>query len=147
LPRSRRGLYWVRLDRPPEIAGVLEWADRYARLGRPIIPLVGKRPAIANWQRFVPTSLSLRYWFGTRRCNLGMRTGEDLAGQGGYVVGDTDTPEAEQWVAEHLPNTPMTALSGNGSRHRYYRTPPRKEIRNRQGWKGIKGLDVRGSGA
>jgi hypothetical protein len=35
---------------------------------------------------------------------------------------------------------------GGGSKHRYYRTPPKKEIRNRQGWNGIQGLDVRGSG-
>src|SRR5207248_2438410 len=58
----------------------------------------------------------------------------------------TDTDESEQWVIEHLPETPMRAVSGDGSTHRYYQTPPKKEIRNKQGWKRISGLDLRGTG-
>jgi Bifunctional DNA primase/polymerase, N-terminal len=127
----------------PELFG---WAEEYARLGLPIIPLVGKRPAIRDWQLFQTTPVNLRYWFGVRGCNVGLRTGEDVGGRGGYVVVDTDTTEAEEWVVNHLPESPMQALSGNGSRHRFYGTPPRKEIRNRQGWKRIRGLDVRGWG-
>src|SRR5438309_1470506 len=102
----------------PESTGTLSWAESYAASGWPIIPLFGKVPAVTNWQRFVATPVGLRYWFGARRCNVGLRTGES-----GYVVVDTDTPDAEDWVTSHLPETPMQALSGNGSRHRYYRSP------------------------
>jgi Bifunctional DNA primase/polymerase, N-terminal len=99
-------------------------------------------PAVKNWQAFDATAVSRRYWFGSRRANVGLRTGD----ASGYVVVDTDTAEAEAWVRAHLPETPMAARSGNGSTHRYYGTPPRKDIRNKQTWKGISGLDVRGSG-
>ena len=129
------------MERLPDSTGTLEVAQAYARRGWPIVPLVGKVPAVRNWQAFAATPLNVRYWFGTRRCNVGLRTGES-----GYIVVDTDTPAAEEWVRSHLPETPMVALSGNGSTHRYFATPPRKEIRNKQGWNGIQGLDVRGSG-
>lgn len=129
------------MERSPEIAGILESAEGCARMGWPIIPLVGKVPAVRHWQLFQSTPVNLRFWFGNRRCNLGLRTGES-----GYLVLDTDTPEAEEWVQDHCDETPMRAVSGSGSHHRYYRCPPRKEIRNRQGLFGIHGLDVRGHG-
>jgi Bifunctional DNA primase/polymerase, N-terminal len=131
----------VSMESLPETAGTLEWAQTYARMGWPIIPLVGKVPAVRDWQRFEPTAVNRRYWFGTRRSNVGLRTGVS-----GYVVVDTDTPAAEAWVRDHLPETPMRARSGGGSVHRYYRSPADREIRNRQGWNGIHGLDVRGHG-
>jgi hypothetical protein len=129
------------MERLPATTVLLEWADDYAREGLPIIPLRGKVPAVTNWQRFVPTPVSVRFWFGTKRCNVGLRTGES-----NYVVIDTDTPEAEEWVVSHCAESPMQSLSGSGSRHRYYRCPPREEIRNHQGLNGIRGLDVRGHG-
>ena len=110
----------------------------YARLGWPIIPLRGKVPAIRHWQAFVANEVNLRLWFRSRLCNVGLRTGES-----GFIVVDTDTEEAEAW-ARALPATPMTVLTGGGSSHRYFAAPPRKEIGNRQGWKQIHGLDVRG---
>src|SRR5438876_12256544 len=116
------------MEHLPESASLLESAESYARTGWPIIPLVGKVPAVRHWQLFEATPINVRFWFGNRRCNLGLRTGES-----GYVVIDTDTPEAEAWVLNHCDETPMRAVSGTGSRHRYYRCPPRKEIRNRQG--------------
>lgn len=124
-----------------ETVGPLSWAEQYVRQNWPIIPLLGKVPAVRRWQSFEASAADLGYWFGTRRCNMGLRTGES-----GYVVIDTDTAEADAWVREHLPETPMLALSGRGSRHRYFRAPERREIRNRQGWNGIQGLDIRGTG-
>ena len=40
----------------------------------------------------------------------------------------------------------MQAVSGSGSKHSYFGAPPRKQIRNKQAWKRIPGLDVRGYG-
>jgi hypothetical protein len=129
------------MERLTETTGTLEAACEYAQLRLPVIPLVGKVPAVRNWQRFETTPANLKYWFGSRRANLGLRTGES-----GYLVIDTDSPEAEEWVTAHCAETPMQSVSGTGSRHRYYRCPERQEIRNRQGLFGIHGLDVRGFG-
>src|SRR4051812_40792309 len=112
---------------------LLEAARRYAEAGLPIIPLDGKVPAVKGWQTWVANEVSLALWFGRRGTNVGLRTGES-----GYVVVDTDTDEAEAWVREPLPESPMRARPGAGSTHRYYERPPQKEIRNRQGWKGIR---------
>lgn len=129
------------MEQLPDTTDVLEAANYYAKLGLPVIPLKGKVPAVRQWQQFVANAVNLRFWMGSRRCNVGLRTGES-----GYVVVDTDSEEAERWVREHLPETPLRARSGGGSTHRYYASPPRKEIRNAQGWKRIRGLDVRGQG-
>src|SRR5947209_7156269 len=129
------------METPPNTTDILEAAKGYAKLGLPIIPLKGKVPAVKEWQRFFATAVNLRFWFGSKRCNVGLRTGES-----GYVVVDTDTPEAEEWVRSHLPETPLVVRSGGGSTHRYFGAPPRKEIRNKAGWKGIPGLDLRGQG-
>jgi hypothetical protein len=129
------------MDNLRDSSDIFDSARAYAKLGLPIIPLKGKIPAISDWQKFFATAVNVRFWFGTNRCNIGLRTGES-----GYVVVDTDTVEAEQWVRSHLPETPLQARSGGGSIHRYFATPPRKEIRNRQGWNGIHGLDIRGQG-
>jgi hypothetical protein len=130
------------MEKLPHTIGTLEAAQTYARRGWPVIPLAGKVPAVKKWQLFEATPVNVRYWFGSRRSNVGLRTGSES----GYVVVDTDTSEAEDWVLSHLSETPMIALSGNGSTHRYYATPPKKEIRNKQAWNGIQGLDVRGDG-
>jgi Bifunctional DNA primase/polymerase, N-terminal len=125
------------MDKPD----ILEAARGYAGLGLPIIPLSGKVPAIKGWQQFVANEVNLRLYFGDQGCNVGLRTGES-----GYLVVDTDTDEAEEWVKTHLPESPMRARSGSGSLHSYFEAPPKKEVRNKQGWKGIQGLDVRGHG-
>jgi hypothetical protein len=130
------------MDKLPDTSGILQAAREYAALGLPIIPLNGKVPAVRDWQRFVADAVNVTLWFSPARgANIGLRTGES-----GYVVIDTDTEEAEAWVRAHCTATPMTARSGAGSLHRYYANPARKEVRNRQGLKGIRGLDVRGHG-
>ena len=130
------------MDTQPDTTDLLDAAKRYAELNLPIIPLWGKIPAVKDWQRFVADETAVLFWFGRRRSNIGLRTGES-----GYVVIDTDSEEAERWVQTHCTETPMKARSGGGgSIHRYYANPPRKEIRNRQGLHGIAGADVRGHG-
>jgi hypothetical protein len=120
---------------------ILDAAREYVGRGWPIIPLVGKAPAVAGWQSWTADEASALLLFGMRRCGVGLRTGES-----GFVVVDTDTDEAEAWAAKRLPDTPMKVRTGGGSLHRYYGAPPRKEVRNKQGWKKIPGLDVRGAG-
>jgi len=120
---------------------ILEAAQAYAEEDKPIIPLKGKVPAVQDWQHFVANAANVLLFFGKQGCNIGMRTGES-----GYIVVDTDNERAEAWAVARLPETPMLALSGSGSKHRYFDQPPRKEIRNKQGWKGIHGLDIRGHG-
>ena len=114
---------------------ILEAARLYAALGLPIIPLKGKTPAVRDWQKFFATA-------GPNRNQVRRDVEPEAAAR---ALG-TDTEEADQWARGHLPETPMRARSGGGSTHRYFAKPPRKEIRNRQGWNGIRGLDVRGQG-
>lgn len=123
------------------ITEILPAAKAYAALRLPIIPLNGKAPAVKEWQKFVADEVAILFWFGVRRCNIGLRTGES-----GYVVIDTDTEQADQWTKDHCVETPVMVRSGGGSLHRYYQNPPRKEVRNRQALRGIEGLDVRGHG-
>lgn len=129
------------MDRLRDTTGIYMAAEHYARLGLPIIPLRGKVPAIRRWQEYFANAVNVRFWFGTKGCNIGLRTGES-----GYIVLDTDTPDAEQWVKTHCEESPMQVLTGRGARHHYYGRPPDEEIRNRQGLRGIDGLDVRGHG-
>lgn len=124
-----------------ETTDLLQAALAYAEKALPIIPLNGKIP-IRGWQEFVANRANVLFHFSPeRRANIGLRTGES-----GYLVIDTDNDEAENWVLTHCEETPMQAVTGSGSKHRYYANPPRKEIRNRQGLHRIHGLDVRGHG-
>jgi hypothetical protein len=128
------------MHKPPD--NLAAAAEEYAAREWPIIPLNGKVPAIREWQKFIANEVNVRLWWGSERpANIGLRTSES-----GYIVVDTDNEQAEAWVAAHLPVTPMAVTTGSGSKHRYFERPPRKEIRNRQGWKGIHGLDIRGHG-
>ena len=140
--RGGRFLACTRLLRSPamDTTHIYEAARTYADRGWPIIPLRGKAPAVRGWQQWVADEANVLLWFGRRGCNIGLRPAD-----AGYTVVDTDTEEADAWVRAHLPETPMTVRTGSGSTHRYYAAPPRKEIRNSQGWRAIPGLDVRGS--
>jgi hypothetical protein len=132
----------MNMEKLHEHTDLLASARHYCELGLPIIALKGKIPAAEGWQQFEATPANVDYWFGKIQANIGLRTGIDS----GYLVVDVDTPEAEEWVRTHLPMSPMRAISGAGSTHSYFGVPPRKEIRNKQAWKKIPGLDVRGSG-
>src|SRR5262249_34046905 len=103
----------IMLPESPRSTGILETAIDYWKLGLPIIPLAGKRPAVSDWQHFERTIVSLRFWFGTRRCNIGLVTGD-------YVVIDSDTEAAEHWIREKRIESPMMVRSGGGGLHRYF---------------------------
>jgi Bifunctional DNA primase/polymerase, N-terminal len=126
------------MERPPDSAGILDAARDYWKRGLPIIPLRGKVPAISGWQGFERTAVSLRFWFGTKRCNVGLVTGA-------YVVIDSDTKEAEAWIKQHGIDSPMLVRSGGGGLHRYF-DGRGLGVRNRQGLHWVPGLDVRGDG-
>ena len=141
LCRDRRPPTLGTMIRLSETTDLLDAVKEYAGLGLPIVPLRGKVPAVRGWQQFRADAQALELWFGVRRCNVGLRTGES-----GYLVIDADTSAAAEWVRRHCPESPMRARSGGGSTHHYYANPLRKKIRNRQGSHRIHGLDVRGHG-
>jgi hypothetical protein len=107
------------IDKP-----ALERARFFAALGLTVIPLRArdKVPAI-GWKRYQysqPTDDDLIAGFdrATKDLNIGIVTGR----VSGVVVVDTDNPEAETWVAAHLPATPMATHTARGV-HRFYRYP------------------------
>jgi hypothetical protein len=98
-------------------------ARRYASMGLCIIPLKprSKQPD-GSWERFQhthPTDADLARWFrpGTDR-NAAIALGKVSS----VIVVDTDTPEAEAWVATNLPPTAMMTQTRHGY-HRFYRYP------------------------
>src|SRR5947207_155439 len=117
----------MRLQKPMEkISDNLSRLDQalgYLRMELPIIPLVGKRPAVKDWQRFALTRVHACYFFGSRTCNIGMRTGA-------YIVIDVDTEEAMQWVNGKNIDSPMKVRTGSGNLHIYLGSPRNVAIRN-----------------
>ena len=74
-----------------------------------------------EWRQFQdrhPTHAELKTWFG----NGVQRNAAVVCGPSRVVVVESDTPEAEAWVAANLPSTPMATRSGRGI-HRYYQMP------------------------
>ena len=126
------------LRESPDSTGTYEAAEHYWRLGLPVIPLRGKVPAVSGWQGFDRNAVSLRYWFGSKRCGVGLVTGD-------YVVIDSDTEGSERWLKERRIDSPMQVRSGGGGVHRYF-DGRGLGLRNRQGLHGIHGLDVRANG-
>jgi Bifunctional DNA primase/polymerase, N-terminal len=130
------------LHESPHTADTYDAALGYWRLGLPIFPVRGKVPALTDWQRFERTTVSMCYWFGSRRCNVGLLTGA-------YIVLDADLDggaAVRDWINRMDIDSPMKVRSGGGGTHYYFRSPASTEIRNRQGLHGIHGLDVRGRG-
>lgn len=89
-----------------------------------IIPVAraSKQPA-ERWKEFQSrrsTEREWRGWFGSRcPCNLGIVTGA----VSGIVVVDVDSDAGREYVAAHLPPTPMRVTTGGGGEHHYYRHP------------------------
>lgn len=105
--------------RPAVLIGAL----RLHRLGLCVIPIKrgSKQPAVDEWKPFQsirPTGEQLRSWFENGECNVAIVCGR----VSGIAVVDTDSPEAEAWVLEHLPPTPMRTRTARGFHH-YYRLP------------------------
>ena len=122
-------------------------AREYLARGWPVIPLVGKLPAIPAWKEFQsrrPTSTEVETWFskGTRPpSGLGIVTGK-LAR---LVVVDCDSLEAAAFWRERFPSSPIVVATGGGGVHFYYAMPEGAEVRNRAGVLGRR-IDIRGEG-
>lgn len=88
----------------------------------------GKAPFSRDWQnqpapRSVDDMPDL-----TPECNVGVRTGRVAGARIAVVVVDIDSEKACWWVKEHLPATPIVAVSGRDTsgwrgQHWYYRRP------------------------
>jgi hypothetical protein len=101
----------------------LDQALQFDALGLSLIPLKerSKEPE-GEWksaQSARPTSAELHTLFG----NCVRRNGGIVTGAiSGVVVIESDTPEAETWIAANLPPTPMMTRSARGLHH-FYRLP------------------------
>jgi hypothetical protein len=118
----------------PELEAALELFRRR----EPLLPVIGKRPAVKDWQTFVATRANLHFWFGSRRANVGLRCGR-------RVVLDLDSEEAKEFALKSGVDPPeMRVLTGGGGEHWYFRTPEGIVIGNRVKVHGL--FDVRGQG-
>lgn len=128
------------MEKPPETtASILDAALDYDRFGLRIVPFVGKRPAVTDPLSFVATRVNMRFYFGSRGCNVALLTGD-------YVAWDTDNDQAEAWFWKNISvESPMRVRSGGGGTHRYY-DGRGLDIRNKQGFAGVRGNDLRGRG-
>lgn len=98
----------------------------------------GKRPIHPGWQTIRSTHRLLDEWFSAcPTINVGIH-----AGFSGIAVADADTPEAEQWVRDHLPRSPWEQRSPRGGLHVPFYDPERL-IPPKVNLFGI-GLDTRG---
>ena len=102
----------------------VEQVLRLLALGLSVIPLRerSKLPALPEWKIFQhtpPTEACVRDWVEK---GLFVNTGIVLGQVSRLVVVESDSPEAERWCSDHLPDTPMKTRSARGV-HRYYRLP------------------------
>lgn len=124
------------------------FAAEYRDRGYSVIPVRGKRPAIA-WAEYRtrrPTLAEIGAWFGKtaqEEFNVGIVTGRIS----GLIVVDADSAsDASYWKA-NFPRTPLVVVSGGDQRgeHFYYQMPSDAVVRNRIRVGGRK-IDVRGEG-
>lgn len=155
----RRGLFLMYMSSPnhdvetghvtyPELLWTLrQTADDFLCNNWSILPLFGKRPALASWKEFqvrLPTTEEIDYWFSPSRddvTGIGIVTGRFS----GLVVVDCDSPADAQYWRENFPQSPLVAFTGGGGSHFYYAAPASLEIRNRTGLFGRR-IDIRGDG-
>ncbi len=129
-------------------AAILDAALSYARRGWPVLPVIGKRPALQNWPTAATTEpATIRSWWERNpRYNVGIVTGE----RSGIAVVDVDPrnggtgslAKVEERIGA-LPGT-VTAVTGSGGVHLLYAHPgtPLKSRANALG----RGLDIKGDG-
>ena len=153
MPRPRATAPPVTEDtRDPKTAAgtMLTNALEYGARGWPVLPLRGKRPAIAKRHGgrgvhdATTDEATIRTWWEKNPdANIGIATGADS----GLIVLDVDGPEGEatmhKIVAEHgpLPDTPAVQTSRGAH---YYFKHPNGRVRNFTGR--LAGLDIKGDG-
>lgn len=111
---------------------MLDHALRYLQMGLSVLPLIprpepdpkemAKRPALKGWKHLQEKAATAEEAVDWWRKNPSRGVGIVTGAVSGVVVVDLDTPQAVAWAAEHLPETPWTAMTGKGE-HRYYRHP------------------------
>ena len=112
------------------MSDTLHFAFEYLDRGWPVVPVVGKTPAVPwlDYQQQRPTCANVKSWFASNReYNLAVVTG----GVSELVVIDCDSPDDAGWWRESFPQTPLVVQSGGGGIHLYYRYPAEAKIRNR----------------
>jgi hypothetical protein len=145
----------------------LEAALAYAAQGWAVLPLhtpqkggcscghpcgsVGKHPLTAHGVKDASTEPArIRSWWQRwPQANVGIATGA----ASGLVVLDVDVRHAGEWSLgllqqqQHAPLPPtLTAATGGGGWHLFFRLPPDGLVRNATALLGLPGLDVRGEG-
>ncbi len=120
-------------------AGIRRASHEISALGFHLVPCEpGSKIPLIAWKDAPSDSDAIDGWFD--------RFGSDIniaihAGKSGVVVLDADSSEAEDWIAQHRPPTPVRVRSPRGGSHHYFSaesTPPPPA----QNLFGI-GLDVR----
>jgi hypothetical protein len=123
---------------------VLEFAFDYLERGWPVIPALGKQPAVAwsAYQRELPSAKQVRKWFACRRqqYNLAIITGRYT----GLVVVDCDSEQDTRWWQSGFPQSPLAVSTGGGGKHYYYRYPD-DDVRSRSRLFGRR-IDLRADG-
>lgn len=134
---------------------MLDWALLYAEKKYAVFPLVPKSKTPATEHGFYDASVDpeqiRQWWEKNPNYNIGIATGE--ASHGLYVIDVDDDPKKNKhgslslqtWEAEHgpIPET-LTAVSGTGGHHYYYRT--RDQYQKAEDIGGLKHIDVRANG-
>ena len=120
----------------------LHFAFEYHDRGWPVVPVVGKAPAIAwaAYQEKRPTLDQVRDWFAGHDYNLAVVTGSVSE----LVVIDCDTSEDASWWEQRFPATPLVVFTGGGGKHFYYRYPASR-VSNRTRMFGRR-IDIRAEG-
>jgi hypothetical protein len=119
------------------------FASEYVQRGWSVIPLRGKRPALASWKEFQIRRLTeeeLPPWCADPTINLGIVTGKIS----GLIAVDCDTPEDAAFWLNGYPASPLVVQTGRGGKHIYYQMPD-VLIGNRTRILG-RNIDLRGEG-
>jgi len=119
-------------------------ALRMRSLGFSVIPLKPRsKIPLEGWKEFqtrLASEAEIKEWFRKEpRANIGLVTGQIS----GLVVLDLDGPDALTFAASRSLTSPVTALSGSGGKHLYYKW--NEELRNSAS-KIADGVDIRGDG-
>ena len=132
---------------------MLEAALRYGARGWRVLPLKprDKTPMLKDWVTLASADAAQikRWWAAQPKANVGIATGSGS----GVVVLDVDVAEGHGGEAslkaledKHGPMPPtLTAVTGSGGYHLFFRYPAELDVRNSAGKLGA-GLDVRGNG-